>query len=263
MTIPLDQFLSEINASKGITDISKALRTYYAEDKKRAITYPVVEALPLILYRTHISTIVEGLNKEISIADFKTILNAITNEEEEKVPPIALPYGCFMFNRSGENLYLNCYYRETKGEIKFDQRDAKRLTYIIPIPNIVLSFTLKRAKENIWQVMTVRYFCTPKTVTQLPEDIFITQPKGDQGLHRLPFPNMYTDHKMCYGGNTMPVRFTNNLRGLDYYYQILTQAPFNSDLGINGLTTSYSPKTWFEFLSTCKEFPYELLSKIN
>jgi hypothetical protein len=264
MSTECEEFFTALGSKDGKADVSKALRAYYARETSTGRdTSGLIEALPILMYKTHVSTIVDGLNKEVSMSDFKNILTTLTGEEEEKIPPIALPYGCFMFNRSGENLYLNCYYRETIGEIKFHQRDEKEKKFKIPLPNMILSFNLKKAAGGLWQVMIVRYFATSKTVTQLPDDIFITQLSGDKGIHKLPFPNMYTDNKMCYGGNTMPVRFTNNLRGLDYYYQILTQAPFNSDLGVNGLTSSYTPKSWFEFLASKTEFPYQLLSKIN
>lgn len=252
-------FLSLLSHPSEKKDISGALKQFYG-----SLPFaPDTEAIPIILYKTHITTIVDGVNKSISIADFTHMLETLIGESEQSVSPMSLPYGCFMFNRSGENLYLNCYYRETIGEIKFDHCDSKQMKIKIPIPNIILSFSLKKTSNDLWQLMQAKYFATSKTVSQLPENRFISNTKPSEGIHRMPFPNMYTDNKMCYGSNTMPVRFNDNLRGLDYYYQILTQAPFNSDLGINGLTSSCSPKTWFELLSTKTEFPYDLLSKID
>jgi len=262
MTTEFEQLGILLGGKTDRIDVEKALKEFYRQ------THPVassarVEALPVILSKTHVTTLVDGVPKAISISDFKGVINAMTSEDEEKVPPISLPYGCFMFNRSGEHLYLNCYYRGTVSELKFNNRDGKKNKYMVPLPHVIISFTLKKVNDSIWQVMLVKYLSTSKSVSQLPDNIFFNKPQGEHGIHKFPFPNMYSDDKMCYGGNTMPVRFTNNLRGLDYYYQIITQAPFNSDLGVNGLTQSFTPEHWFTHLSGMKEFPYDLLSNIN
>jgi hypothetical protein len=76
----------------------------------------------------------------------------------------------------------------------------------------------------------------------------------------MPFPNYYDSGNMCYGQNVMPVEFKNNLKGLDYYYDVIQQSPFNSDLGIN--ITSYRDDIhgWFLHLQKMQGFDYSLIS---
>lgn len=262
-----ENFFNLLN-TEGKTDINKVLKKYYTDfvlPSGAPSSVNTESALPFVLFKTHMTTIVDGLNKSISIADFRDFINSIVGEEESNVPPIALPFGCFMFNRSGEHLRINCYHKEVVANIVYDTRDSKssKKKYTIPLPNIIISFNLKKVEDGLWQLLTAKYFSTPKTVTQLPDNIFMDNVNSDFGIYKLPISNMYSENKMCFGNNTMPVRFTNNLRGLDYYYQVLTKAPFNADLGINGLTTRYNPQSWYEFLDKKTEFPYELLSKNN
>lgn len=65
---------------------------------------------------------------------------------------------------------------------------------------------------------------------------------------------------MCYGRNTMPVRFAEgSLRGFDWYYQYLFESPFNSDLGLYGVSGK-SVNEWFALLAeraaNGQTFPY-------
>jgi hypothetical protein len=259
MTTSIESFVADLGTSGNKDTIGKALKNFY-NNKLPDLTEK--DYLPVVIFKTHVSTIINGIAKSISVSDFKNILHNLSGGEEDKVPPISLPFGCFMFNRSGDTLFLNCYYRGSVIDVTFQDRDSKKVVFNIPIPNIIISFTLKKIGDATWQVTHIKYFSTPKSVSQLPDDTFISGLDPEIGVHRLPFPNMYGDGRMCYGGNTMPVRFNNNLRGLDYYYQVLTQSPFNSDLGLLGLTMRYTPRNWFEFLNGKKEFPYELLSKL-
>lgn len=257
-----ENFFSLLNTGNKL-DIDKVLKQYYTDFVVPGALKKSEEVLPFVLFSTHVTTIVNGVNKSISIADFKNFIDSILGEHEVSIPPIALPFGCFMFNRAGEHLHINCYHKGVIANIKYDTRDSKYVQkkYKIPLPNIIISFSLKKVENGLWQVMSARYFSTPKTVIQLPDNEFINNINADLGVYKLPMSNMYSENNMCFGNNTMPVRFTNNLRGLDYYYQVLTQAPFNSDLGIRGLTQSYTPQNWYEFLNDKTEFPYDLLSK--
>jgi hypothetical protein len=213
---------------------------------------------PFILGGDCVTTVIDGVIKDISISDFKSIISSITEAAEENIPMIALPFGCFAFNRAGDYIKLNCYYKENKVDIRFVHGDRKK-EFNIPLPNIIISFVLKRVKDSTWQVHTVKYFSTPKTIGQLDPLVFIESTDTAQGIFKLPISNMYGDNRMCYGSNTMPARFSDNLRGLDYYFQIIGIAPFNSDLGINGISESRAPATWYQQLSTLEAFPYELL----
>lgn len=222
-----------------------------------------VDAFPAIIHTTHVVTYLDGVEKSISLVDFKSIIDEVTKSVAENITPVNLPYGCFMFSRSGDTTHLNCYYPEKIAEIKFDSFEGntrKLETYKIPMPNMVLSFMLKKTTGDSWGVQQVKYFCTPRTVSQLPDRYIIVKADSDQGVYKLPFSNVYETDMLCYGGNTMPMRFTDNLRGLDYYYQILTISPFNSDLGIKGIGENITPRNWYKHLSTLTKFPYEKLT---
>ena len=243
-------------------DITRVLEQEYAQ-RSSVLGANKANSVPLMLYKTHVTTYNNGIEKAISISDFKNILDEVTKTTSENISPICLPFGCFMFNRVADNMYLNCYYPETIVEIKYDSREgeSKKIeTFKIPLPNIIISFWLKKVSGGMWGTQRVNYYSTSKTVTQLPDKAIIVATDPEKGIFKLPLSNVYEENTLCYGNNTMPSRFTDNLRGLDYYYQILTIAPFNSDLGIRGLTTDYTPKNWYKHLSTLKQFPYDLLS---
>ncbi len=218
-------------------------------------------AVPVILEKTHVTLMSDGITKTISVSDFMSMLESLTETDNKAFSPIGLPFGCFLLSKNADKIYLNCYYKETTAQIQFmASKDSLKVTkFTIPLPNIVIAYTLKSVGKDLWQVENTLYFATPLSVTQLPDNKFINALDPSKGIYRLPVSNMYGDCRMCYGGNTMPARFSNNLRGLDYYYQILTQAPFNNDLGVVGTTTSYTPNKWFEFLDKKTSFPYELL----
>jgi hypothetical protein len=239
-------------------DVTAALKMAH----KDANISETMNIIPLVMYKTHVTTILDGVEKMISIADFKNIVDDLTGEVDVVIPPINLPFGCFMFNKKGDNMYLNCYYRGETATIKYDHRGTTRKTeeYKIPMPNIITYFNLKRVDKAQWQVVEAKYFATPKTVTQLPDKALINNTNNKEGIYRMPFSNVYGDNKLCYGDNTMPARLTDNLRGLDYYYQILTLSPFNSDLGVNGVKGFHDPRPWYQHLSALKEFPYDLLT---
>ena len=226
----VEDFFSLLNSKMGKTDISTALKTFYTTKVASGLSNAMssgLDVLPVLIYKTHVSTLVNGIPKSISVSDFKSIIHSLSGSEGEDIPPISLPFGCFMFNRTESSLLLNCYYRETIIDLTFNDRDSKKIKYKVPMPNVIISFSLKKIENGVWQINQVKYFSTPKTVSQLPDDKFIQNLDAHTGVYRLPFPNMYGDCRMCYGSNSMPMRFNNNLRGLDYYYQILTQTPFN------------------------------------
>lgn len=265
MVDDMQEFYDTIHAAKEFGDsksIGEVLEKYYSTKVGTGVWDKLPPVIPAILYPTHVATIINGVSKSISISDFKNILSSVSSGDEgTTVPPMALPFGCFLFNRTGDSLYLNCYYNEVNAKVFFNSGSRCKEEYLIPIPNVIISFILKKVDNTYWQVDQVKYYSTDKSVTQLPEDKFLDLVKPSIGMYKLPMPNMYGDNRMCFGGNTMPVRFTNNLRGLDYYYQILTQAPFNGDLSINGLTSSYSARGWLDYLQDEQKFPYHLLTK--
>lgn len=213
------------------------------------------------LFPTHIEAKVNKLTKTISLANFRDIIDRLL-KSSVSMETMALPYNTMLFARSNSTMQLSCYYPGKKLEIKHMNDSMSRAIkkYLIPVPNIIISHTLRNEGVH-WLVESTRYFATNKTVTALPENTIINSPDPSNGIHIVPFPNFYGDGRMCYGQNTMPLRFTNNLRGLDYFYQILSIAPFNNDLGLNGVSrnTASSPADWFTKLSKLEEFDFSLL----
>lgn len=205
------------------------------------------------LYPNHVEVEVKGIKKAISWIDFKQMIDSQL-QLETKLQTQALPYNTYVMAKSGSELHISCYYPERRMDLKHIDRDVKPKLYKnCLLPNMVISHKLK-LEDGHWKVADSRYFATNKKVTELPEDRILWAPEA-YGW-RVPFPNFYNDYRMCYGGNTMPVRFTDNIRGLDYYYQIISVSPFNNDLGINVDSTI---PAWFQTLTEVDKFPYELL----
>ena len=257
-SIAESDFFSSLTVDSNPVEVKTCLERYFKEKILPSHSSSRQPIFPILLQKTHATILVDGMIKSVSVNDFKRIVDSVVDEIDENISPLALPFGCFMFSVSNGNLNINCYYSERKAEIQYDKGGSIH-KYNIPLPNIILSFTLNSIGTGLYQATSIKYFSTDKLVTQLPDNKFIHEPNLDIGVYRLPVSNMYGGNNMCFGRNTMPVRFTNNLRGLDYYYQILTIAPFNSDLGISGLNQSFSPEHWFKHLSKLEKFPYELL----
>ena len=253
-----DHFINMVEQTPTI-GVREAMAQYFSEQVRDDSRDSQV--IPIMLHKTHATVSINGILKSVSIQDFKRITAAASGDEEEEIPPICLPYGCFMFNLSNGVIHMNCYYPERISKITYDRQDGKPpVEFEVPFPNVILYFSLSQQPENSWSVTEARYFSTTKTVTQLEDTSFIDGISTADGIYRLPVSNMYSGNSMCFGRNTMPVKFTNNLRGLDYYYQILSIAPFNQDLGINGISSRYAPYDWFKFLHKKEKFPYDLLT---
>jgi hypothetical protein len=202
---------------------------------------------------------INGVKKTISLMDFKTILDQQL-QVDTKLEALALPTYTYVFARSSNTMQLACYYPERKMDLKFNARyDEPKVYKGCIIPNTIIVHTLG-LDNNFWLVRDTKYFATNKKVTQLPENQFISDFTHD-GIWRMPFPNFYEDGRMCYGQNSMPVKYSNNLRGLEYFYKIIEESPFNTDLGINVTEYRENIAGWFELLTTKDTFPYEMLRR--
>lgn len=208
-----------------------------------------------------------GLTKTVDYWELMKILySQDIIKKEESIAPIFLPYGTFATAFDKSTLTLSCYYPEAKRTISHRAASGKAINYTVPFPNTIISFLLSKdtIKKSNWKVDGVYYFVTPKSVTQLPVDKIITAKSQIEGIFEMPFTNFYNGGKMCYGGNTMPVYHTNNLRGLDYYFQVIFNSAFNNDLGIRNIHTPKevdyrTPSKYYKWLSTLETFPYDLM----
>lgn len=150
---------------------------------------------------------------------------------------------------------LSCYYPGEKRTIELIERSgSKAKKHKIPFPNIIINFDLKQENDR-WVVTQARYLCTDKKLSQLPLKRVDT---GDENIWILPMPNTYSHGSMCYGRNTMPSGFTDNFRGLDWYFQFLFSTPFNTDLSIPSIKGG-GVVPWISLLSSKDEFPYDQL----
>lgn len=213
------------------------------------------------MFETHVEFTTNNVKKTITLADFKKTLDDQL-KDTTPISNLALPYNTFAIGQNSSELTLSCYYPACVKEVKYLPRGGtKEEKFQIPIPNVLISHKLKGDLKG-WKHQGVKYFATNKTVTQLPENkSYFSAVETRAGIYNTPFPNFYDNGTMCFGNNNMPVQFNNNLRALDYYYQILFVAPFNDDLGLrlNSRSGVYGVLDWFKKLSELKEFPYDKL----
>lgn len=201
------------------------------------------------------------IEKRISYEDFKAIISStLGRREDEKIEGFHLPSNCFYFAKSATQVQISCYYQERIAEITYFDQKMK-----IKVPNIIISHVLDRKAGQNAKVVSSRYFCTDLPVNRLPQEKFIGNLDHNKRIWLSPFSNTYQEGNMCYGNNTMPVSYPeHNFRGLDYFYQFLFTAPFNSDLGIYALSEGRDGVSrWYETLQTIatkdEPFPYHRL----
>lgn len=206
----------------------------------------------------------DGTTKAITLSSFYDILTQAMSIKATSVKSnFLLPAGCYNFGVSATSLQISCYYPGKVRTIKFDDsRDGGKMReYQIPFPNILITHTLSKSKEE-WKLGSTHYFCTNLGVNSLPTGHPVRNPNG--GIWHVPLPNMYTDGRMCYGHNSLIINFPlDNLRGLDWYFRMLFESPFNTDLGVQELSDSMGVKSWLLHLDgigkTGGEFPYKKL----
>jgi len=231
-----------------------------AQLRRGSYSPPTIPVQEVKIYPNYVEVELKGIKKAISMMDFKQMIDQQL-QVESSLSMMALPYHTFLFAKSNTTLQLACYYPERKLDLKYGDRGAAAKTYKgCQMPNVVICHTLKHDNGH-WTVEhhNTRYWATSKKVTELPEDRMVQAPNRREGIWCMPFPNFYEDGRMCYGGNTMPVRFAQNLRGLDYYYQVISDSPFNSDLGLRNVNhDKYANgiSEWFKYLQTLDAFDY-------
>lgn len=236
--------------------VDQALKEMMESSSGRMNVNAKVDVQEVKIYPTHVEVEMKGVMKAISFVDFKQLLDSQL-QLESKMEMMALPYHCYMLSKSTSEIHLACYYPEQRLELKHLTRKFPKCL----MPNVVITHKLKH-DNGFWLVKDSHFFCTDKKPTELPEGkmLDLTDSKGAaNGIWLMPFPNFYNDGRMCYGGNTMPVKFGCNLRGLDYYYQVISISPFNNDLGLRVRKYAADIPGWFEFLAKAETFPYDIL----
>lgn len=200
--------------------------------------------------------------KCISYSDFRDIIGkSINNTSDIQVEGLLPPSGTIFLSQTVNQMRINCYYTGGVRKLLYSRGNMD-----IVVPNIIISHTLKKDAKD-WIITATNYFCTDLPVSKLPRT-FISSISHKDHIFLLPMSNTYEGGNMCYGSNTMPVRFRdNNLRGLDYYYSYLWSTPFNDDLGIYAVGRGMSPSEWYsklrEHAKKGEPFPYKALSGWN
>lgn len=210
------------------------------------------------LYKDYVElNLANGLKKVITIEDFKHALDKSLNIQV-KLDYNLLPPNCYLFGKSVDKAVIGCYYTGEIREIQYlsDKSSGRLDKYKIPFPNIIITTNLTKAAQK-WTVASVQFFSTIKTIGQLPTTP-IESSQRSNGIWSLALPNMYADGKMCYGHNSVPYTFVDdNFKGLDWYYRLLYNSPFNSDLHVPEVRET--PENWIKKLSKLEKFPYEVL----
>lgn len=212
-------------------------------------------AIPCSIFSNYVEVPFGETTKCISITDFIDAL--VINVENATTDPIpyTLPESCFAVNIVTGGIYINCYYPGERVILKHFGEE-----YSIPGPNFVLYFSLipAAADPGAWQISVVKYFITDRTKTELiSAGTFFRSVSDTDRILQVPYPNFYNTGSMCYGKNSVPSLFRKKLQGLDYFYRIIYNSPFNDDLGIKGTKYNWRPTNWFKHLAALTAFPYE------
>lgn len=139
----------------------------------------------------------------------------------------------------------------------------------VPLPNVLIRVFLKKVKDRNdisikWKLdgTGVYFYATDRSPLSVP-DGFLKGRENAPHIWTLPMPNIYSEGRMCYGGNSVISTFTDNLTTLDYYYRMLEESPFNNDLSIPCCTRTSNALSWMKYLSGKEEFPYKDLTSFN
>jgi hypothetical protein len=239
----------QVEEKAPLTRIQQMIHSAYQTFQESGGTGSTVEVQDVRLYSTHVEVSVGGIQKAVSLFDFKEILDSMLTMHEPSIPAFKVPNGTFHIATNGSLMQISCYYPAAERVIKYG--DSR--TFKVPFPNVIISHQLKK-KDKQWHVEKTKYYSTPKAVGSLP-DKFIMDTSRSNEIYLIAIPNMY------FGNNTMPKVFTDNLRGLDYYFQVIFDAPFNNDLGVRAFSSHTNVAEWFDEWSKLSEFPYEKLKR--
>lgn len=248
---------------------AKAATPVQAAAEKTAVKEVVMKGVEFkLLEDAAIVTLPNGTTKTLSLADFYNMLQFAFNKTvEENGSEIQLPKNCTYIRTSSKSMYVTLYYPEGVYDLQY-HAGGSRNTYKIPTPNIVVCLILDLSTNPKGKlearVTTAKYFCTDYPVGALRIK-HTTNVDHANGLYLLPFSNIYEDAKLCTGDNVMPtVMPRNDLRRLNWHFDVLWSSPFNNDLGLHALSSwEGGVQAWYQHLRDRQvgghKFPYERL----
>lgn len=205
------------------------------------------------------------LKKRISIKDYASVINSLVAEEDQNIAEstIRYPASIHSVSRTNQGYIVNLYYDEREAEV----RHTAAGRHTIYMPNVMIRVELRdvQGKPGEFSLGSIRWFATDKTRIALPTD-WPTSSNSRDHIWTLPLPNIFSDARMCTGGNRLPSVIYYDWTVLDMLYNdVLIGSPFNNDLSINCLEDSMRPDAWIRHLAEhyndeeTERFPYELL----
>lgn len=170
--------------------------------------------------------------------------------QEHAVPletPI-LPIGCIKYKEKGNHAIIITYHPEVRWNPKW--RDAVYENCVRPA--IIMCSTLYVNGDGSFSLKSTQVFGI-KDPSILIND--------NTRLYRLPFPNIYDNGNVCWGGNSIAGSF-KILTGIGQYVDRVFNSNFNSDLFSNSHVRQFgleTPGDVFAYLKDKEAFPQELL----
>ena len=254
-----EQVLDSVNNSLEYADLQcRGKSTAFPDNNPKLVTCDI--------HRYSVNLRNGQYEKMISLQEFKEKFldnvslikspNSINNTTRYILPP-----GVIYQSISGKGMTLICYYPERVTNIKYYDED-----YTIPFPALLIRYSLtKQDNDFVLPGCNITYSvcCVPLpqiNASKLSDDF---GPRSLPELGILPFPNCYSDGRVCFGRNQMPDRFNNDFRGLNYYYQVMLDSPFNDDVGVrvDPSCKISTPSQLFSELSKKTTFPYDWILK--
>lgn len=206
-----------------------------------------------------------GANKNISIPDFLRKINQLEqengNQAQEVGEAYTYPSSIHSVQRTTDGFIVSLYFNEREANIRHSYGES----YLITVPNVMIRLELRKVNgEERYSIVDARFYATDKNRISLPT-VFPSEPRSQEHIWALPFPNMYSGGNMCYGGNSMPSVIYRDWTVLDSVYQtLIIDASCNNDLNVPSVNDGPSDgDDWLQVLADHHErgdgFPYTRL----
>lgn len=208
-------------------------------------------------------------NKNISIKDFSSVVSSMLSELNEDPSGVSFRYPSSIHSvtKVSGGYFVNLYYEGKEADIIHNSLRGPKTIYL---PNVMIRVELRdiKGKPGSFSLGDIYWYATDKSRIALPTE----WPKGgcsQNHIWTLPLPNIYSNAKMCTGGNRLPSVVYQDWTVLDMLYNdVLIKSAFNNDLNINGLARTSgttTPSEWVQELHAhwknkdTSEFPYDKL----
>lgn len=174
--------------------------------------------------------------------------------QEHAVPletPI-MPVGCIKYKEKGNHAIVITYHPETRFTAKWRDNVYENCVR----PAIIMSSTLYVNGDGSFSLKGSQVFGVKDPAILINDNT---------RLQRLPFPNIYDNGNVCWGGNSIAGSF-KVLTGIGQYVDRIFNSVFNNDLFSNGHVRQFgleTPGDVFNFLKDKETFPQELFREMG